>query len=311
MSLDTGGDGLFQSGRDGVLRILTPFDRKVDFLVYEDKTLCYVKSDMGHPAIYPVPETSFAGPADTVLMDLDGTSVHSEGFWIWIIEQSCARLLDRPGFSFKDADLPYVSGHSVSEHLRYCIREYCPEKTVEEARRHYFAITEFEMEEILHGRGRVDAFTPAPGLKEFLLSLKDAGIRIGLVTSGLYQKAWPEVLSAFRTLGLGDPLDFYDIVITAGSALRKGQTGTLGELSPKPHPWLYADTARIGLGIDASKRSRVLGVEDSSAGIVSVCLAGFSAAGISGGTIDAGGTGFLCTRRCDRLEELLPYLLGR
>ena len=27
------------------------------------------------------------------------------------------------------------------------------------------------------------------------------------------------------------------------------EPGTLGELSPKLHPWLYAETARVGLGI--------------------------------------------------------------
>ena len=29
-------------------------------------------------------------------------------------------------------------------------------------------------------------------------------MKIGLVTSGLYQKAWPEILNAFDTLGMGD-----------------------------------------------------------------------------------------------------------
>ena len=174
----------------------------------------------------------------------------------------------------------------MSEHLSYCIRKYCPHKTVEEARGHYFEIVHYEMAEIMAGRGRLNAFEPAPGLNEFLYKLKENGVKIGLVTFGLHEKAWPEILSAFRTLKMGDPLEFYDAIITAGHAIRKGQAGTLGELAPKPHPWLYAETARIGLGILLSRLHRVIGMEDSGAGVVSIRLAGFAALGVRGGNID-------------------------
>lgn len=106
------------------------------------------------------------------------------------------------------------------------------------------------MNEILEGRGKEGAFVPSPGIKGFLLALKEKGVKIGLVTSGLYEKAWPEIMSAFDTLKMGEKAeDFYDASITAGYPLRKGSVGTLGELSPKPHPWLYAEVARVGLGI--------------------------------------------------------------
>lgn len=307
---ETGGEGLFRAGADGVLHVLTPRDRKADFIVYRDKTLCYVKSAMGHPAIYPLPEADFQGPAEAVLMDLDGTSVHSEAFWIWIIERSMGLLMENYSFRLEPEDEPHVSGHSVSEHLQYCIGKYCPERSVEEARRHYFAVTEYEMKEILEGRGKEGAFTPAPGLKEFLLELKSRGIRIGLVTSGLYEKAWPEVLSAFRTLKLGDPLELYDAVITAGQALRKGQAGTLGELAPKPHPWLYAEAARVGLGLGPESRRRIIGIEDSSAGVLSIRLAGYAAFGIGGGNIAASGAQPLVKKQFGSLMEMLPAILG-
>jgi len=295
-------------GKDGVKAILTPSDKKTEFIVYEDKTLCYVKSAMGYPAIYPVEDARFEGPAKAVLMDLDGTSVHSESFWMWIIEQTVARLTKDPHFMLEDADEPHVSGHSVSEHLQYCIDKYCPDKTVEEARQHYFDITEYEMAEIMQGRGREGAFTPAPGLKEFLLELKSKGVKIGLVTSGLYNKSMPEIISAFRTLGMGDPLDFYDAVINAGTAIKKGQAGTLGELSPKPHPWLYAETARVGLGL-LPYDSRVIGFEDSAAGVVSLRLAGFPVMGVGGGNIEKSGVGSLCWNRIDNLCDALPLIL--
>lgn len=301
------GEG-FSVGKDGVKAIVTPADRKTEFIVYEDKTLCYVKSAMGYPAIYPLQEAQFEGPAKAVLMDLDGTSVRSESFWMWIIEKTVARLMDKADFRLESIDEPHVSGHSVSEHLQYCIDKYCPGKQVEEARKFYYEITEYEMSEILHGRGRAGAFTPAPGLKEFLTELKENGVKIGLVTSGLYNKSMPEIISAFQTLGMGDPLQFYDAVINAGTALKKGQAGTLGELEIKPHPWLYAETARVGLGL-LPYDNRVIGFEDSSAGVVSVRLAGFPVIGVGGGNIAKSGVGSLCWNQVDNLCGALPLIL--
>lgn len=299
----------FESGKDGVKRILTPDDKKTDIIDFGDKRLCYVKSSLGYPAIYPMYETHFEPKAEAVLMDLDGTSVHSETFWMWVIEQTTARLLDKPNFKREAQDEPFISGHSVSEHLQYMIDKYAKGASLEKARDYYFDIVNYELNEIMHGRGKQDAFTPAPNLKEFLTALKDEGIKIGLVTSGLYEKAMPEIISAFRQMDMGNPVDFYDSIITAGQALRKGQTGTLGELAPKPHPWLYAETARVGLGIPFEKRHKVLGIEDSSAGVVSIKLAGFSCCGVSGGNIDGAGIGELCDYRVDNLLDILNIIL--
>lgn len=299
----------FETGKDGVKKILTPDDKKIDIVEFSDKKLCYVKSGMGYPAIYPMHETHFEPRAEAILMDLDGTSVHSEEFWMWVIEQSTARLLGNTGFKREKEDEPFISGHSVSEHLQYMIDKYAPGSSLELARQYYFEIVNYEMAEILKGRGKQDAFTPAPNLKEFLTTVKNEGIKIGLVTSGLYEKAMPEIISAFKQLDMGDPVDFYDAIITAGYALRKGQTGTLGELAPKPHPWLYAETARVGLGIPFENRHKVLGIEDSSAGVVSIKLAGFSCCGIAGGNIDQAGVGELCDYRINNLMELLNIIL--
>ncbi len=305
-----GGDGRFCVGKNGVRRILCTADDKVDFVCYGDRTDAYVRSKMGYPAIYPLEPARIEHPVKAVLMDLDGTSVHSEHFWVWVIEQTTAGLLKDSGFRLAPEDAPFVSGHSVSEHLRYCIDKYCPGRTVEEARRIYFEITHREMKAIEQGRGRGDAFTPSPGLKDFLLALKDRGIRVGVVSSGLYEKAWPELLAAFRALGLGDPCEFYDAIVTAGFTIRKGQAGTLGELEAKPHPWLYAEAARVGLGIPFEERHHVVGIEDSGAGVVAIRLAGFAAIGMAGGNIEASGTRCLCERCCSDLGEALSVIEG-
>jgi len=310
IDLQEGADGLFRVGTDGVRRILTTRDRKQDFIAFADKTLCHIKSAMGHPALYPMAAARFSGPAEAVLMDLDGTSVHSEAVWMWVIEQTTSRLLGDPSFRLKHEDEPHISGHSVSEHLQYCIDTYCPGKSVEEARGHYFAITRHEMAEITAGRGRVGAFTPAPGLKEFLLELKARNVRIGLVTSGLFEKAWPEIVDAFRVLGMGDPKDFYDAIISAGYPLGKGLTGTLGELAPKPHPWLYAETVRVGLGIPPERYHRVIGMEDSGAGVISIRLAGMAAIGVSGGNLAKSGVRPLLHGEVADLRSALPIIFG-
>jgi len=301
-------DALFKAGHEGVKSIISTRDRKIEFVGFAERSLALVKSELGYPAYYPVHRVEIQKPIRAILMDLDGTTVRSEEFWIWIIEKTTASLLGDPSFRLDASDAPFVSGHSVSEHLAYCINKYCPDKTVEEARRYYFEHTHFEMNEIMEGRGKPHAFTPTPGIKEFLQGIKKQGIKIGLVTSGLYEKAWPEILDAFKTLGMGDPRDFYDAIITAGFPMRKGNPGTLGELSPKPHPWLYAETARIGLGIDFADRHSVVGIEDSAAGICSLRLAGFAALGISGGNIEESGTLSLCTGYFSDFKEIYSFI---
>ena len=197
----------------------------------------------------------------------------------------------------------------MSEHLKHCITRYCPDKTVEQARQFYFEHTHREMKAIMDGHGRKGAFTPSPGIKEFLYELKAMGVKIGLVTSGLYEKAYPEIVSAFDTLNMGDPKEFYDAIITAGFPLQQGEVGTLGELSPKPHPWLYAETCRVGLGIEFDQRNSVVGIEDSGAGVCSIRLAGYPTIGIAGGNIIESGTRDLCNFYCDTFEQIIDILI--
>jgi len=82
----------------------------------------------------------------------------------------------------------------------------------------------------------------------------------------------------------------------------------LGELAPKPHPWLYAETARVGMGINPNEFGRVIGIEDSGAGVCSIRLAGFSVIGIAGGNIVESGTRCLCDHYCSTFEEILNII---
>lgn len=308
-SLAQTADGAFTKGKNGVSAIRTPADGRSEFIFIDDRIYVRLKSEMSDPVLYPLKQPEFEPKAKAVLMDLDGTSVQSEEFWIWIIEKTMQELSADPDFRLEKEDIPFVSGFSVSEHLQYCINKYAPEECVSHARDLYHQITGYEMNEILMGRGKQNAFVPTKNLKPFLCALKSEGVKIGLVTSGLYVKAMPEIISAFRTLDMGDPLEFYDAVITAGTTYAKGsQSGTLGELCAKPHPWLYAETARVGLKMTGGDKS-VIGIEDSAAGALSVALAGYPVIGMDHGNIHDGGLDGLLCRKCFDLMDLLDDIL--
>ena len=307
---DSCSDGYFRVGRDGVVSVLATGDGKVEFIAFEDRTIAYVRSAMGHPAYYPVYPVRLIRPVKYVLMDLDGTTVRSERFWMRVIEQTTATLLGDENFSLEEEDFPYVTGHSVSEHLLYCIGKYCPGADISRARDLYYDHTRRELKRVLEEGGSGD-FEATPGVREFLLKLKEQGIRIALVTSGLYEKAWPEIVSVFRDLDLGRPEEFYDAIITAGTQPGQGVPGTLGELEPKPHPWLYSEAATIGLRVKKEERDRVAGIDDSGAGICSIRLAGFTPVGIAGGNIRQSGTRELCAHYADTFDAIFEYLVGR
>jgi len=306
--LDATTDARFSTGHAGVSAIAATGDRKVEFVGFASSTLAHVRSGLGYPAYYPVPPISLDRPVRAVLMDLDGTSVRSEGFWVRMIEAATATVVGNPRFVLEAADLPHVSGHSVSEHLAYCLAKYAPDADLPQARTAYFAHVHHEMAEILAGRGRSGGFEAVDGLGDFLRSLKSRGIRIALVTSGLHEKAWPEIVAVFGALGLGDPADFYDAIVTAGFAIRKGQPGTLGELSPKPHPWLYAEAMTVGLQIPFEERGHVLGMEDSGAGVCALRLAGVTPVGMRGGNIVQSGTHALCARHEATFDDVLRMI---
>lgn len=300
--------GWFRTGENGVRNIRMPRDKKTEFIEKDDQTLCLVKSKCFPPVYYTMPAAHFMPKAAAVLMDLDGTTLDSEPFWVSIIEKTVRRLAKNDKISFEQSDIPFVSGHTTIEHLSYGIEKYCPGANIDLALQYYNEITEYEINEILQGRGNMAAFRPKEGLKDFLLKLKSENVKIGLVTSGVIKKAMPEIVSVFKQLNLGDPTEFYDCIITGGiSKLGKGYS-TLGEMAAKPHPWLYSEVAKLGL--KAQDAYRVIGIEDSSAGVVSLRLAGYSVLGLNDGNIKQSGYKFLCKDMIDCLEQALPIILG-
>lgn len=240
-----------------------------------------------------------------VLMDLDGTSVKSEPFWIYIIEKTTATLLKDPSFKLQADDAPYVQGFTTIEHLSYCQKKYGFKQDLAEASALYHVIAKEELEKAEQGLGKSDAFVPREGLKDFLLYLKNKGIKIGLVTSGLDYKAIPEIVATFKTLNLGDPLSFYDAIITGGRRKGLDEYGTMGELCAKPHPWLYKEIA-AGLGVNDVHEAIV--IEDSSAGVIAGKLAGFPVIGFDDGNIIEAGLANDCYKMVSTFEDIKKLL---
>lgn len=260
----------------------------------------------GVTADYKLAPVKFEKPTEAVLTDLDGTTIQSEEFWVYIIEQTVKKLLGNEKFSLTEDDVPFVSGFTTVDHLNYCIKKYADGKDVNEAVEIYHKIAEEELAKIMRGEGYTSAFKPAEGLKEFLTEIKRRKIKIGLATSGLDYKAIPEITAAFRNIGLGDPLEFYDSIITGGRRKDVKDYGTIGEIAAKPHPWIYTELAYSGLKI--SKPERVIGVEDSAAGVLSLGFAGFSAIGIESGNITKSGLNGLCMKKVGSLTEILEII---
>lgn len=275
----------------------------IEFSEVDGELHCAI-DQCGVKAIYPFPKTNYKPQAKYLLMDLDGTTVKSEEFWIWLIQRTVQELTNNPNFAFVAEDIPYVSGFSTIEHLDYCIQKYKLDADVLTANNVYHRLAEYELNEILEGRGNASAFHPREGLKEFLTEVKRRGIKIGLATSGLHYKAVPEILSTFRNLDMGDPVEFYDAIVTGG-ARKTGQYGTIGEMAVKPHPWVYAELA-MGLGV--LDKSQVIVLEDSSSGLISGRLAGFDVIGFKDGNITASGTEELTYAMVDTFEEVLKLL---
>ena len=278
----------------------------IEFLQVGGETYGRVTDGASH-ALYPLCPAVFEKPARAVMTDLDGTTLSSEMFWVYVIECTMRELLGDKKFGLEEADLPFVCGYTTAEHLRYCIGKYAPGKSLAEANAIYHRAASRELDAVLRGEGNTGSFVPAPGLKEFLLALKKSGVKIGLATSGLEYKAVPEIAAVFRTIGLGDPLAFYDAVITGGKRKDSGEYGTIGEIAARPHPFLYSELACFGLHEPDPRR--VIGIEDSAAGVLSLRFAGYAVLGVNGGTIAASGLDALCLRKRDSLADFLDDIL--
>ena len=305
------GWGELREGRDGVVRMAVNRAHEFFFIFHREQIEVVLNGKSGLFPSFALPDTYLEKPLKAVLLDLDGTCVKSEHFWIMTIIETVNTVrnsADREHIpAFRPEELPFVSGRSVLEHLHYCIKHYCPEASLSQMHDVYTGIAEKYMEQLCSGELQLDAFEPADSLKELLLWLKKKEVKIGIVTSGLYYKAWPELAQAMEKMDLGDPLLFFDAVMTAGTAARKGQSGTMGNSIAKPWPNLYFEALQA-MGLSLKDRFHVAGIGDSSSDAGSLRTMGVPFIGVGGGNIRQAGSLALCNFFVENLSEVISLL---
>ena len=323
VSLFIPGQGLLQVGRDGVTALARNRGGEFVFISRGDQTEVMLCSKMGvNPPRFALLPATVQAPLRAVLFDLDGTCVKSEPLWIAVILQVTNEMRSRenlpPLDGFQPDDMPHVSGRTVPEHLAYCQARFFSRGTTDAARAIYDRITKSDDERdgiaaALRARGK-SPYEPAAGLKELLLELRERGVRIAMVTSGLHYKAWPEIVEAFRRMELGEPLEFLDGFITAGQRVEKGRAGTMGDAIAKPWPNIYYEVARA-LGFQPDSAAQFVVVGDSASDVGSARTMGVAVVGVEGGNIDEAGVRQMCFAMAKNLREvgevLKPHLPPR
>lgn len=297
-------NGTFRVGANIIKSIRRTANGKISFVDMGYKTLCCIESCCGQTAVYPLEATELKLPIEYIVMDLDGTSIISEEFWIDVIGKTASELTGRQ-IEFTPQDIPFVSGYTTVEHLDYVLRRYgAPGVTYDHIMETYHAVSNRELKKaLLDG---TDTIRPVPGLKEFLLEVKRRGIKIGLVSSGLFYKAIPEIETVFRAMDMGNPLDFYDEIIMGGVEKSAGRYATIGEIAAKPHPWLYKEL--VSQGFKCVDGGKVVVLEDSASGVLSARLAGFPVIGMANGNIAASGMAELCVTRAENFDAVKNFL---
>lgn len=298
-------NGTISVGQNTVKAIRKTADGKISFIDIGDSTFCCIESCSGQSAIYPLNEAKLQTPIEYIVMDLDGTSIISEEFWIEVIRKTTSELIGREIF-FDESDIPFVSGYTTAEHLNYALRKYGGDTVYHDVTETYHRVSNRELGNAL--KNGAESIRPVEGLKNFLLEVKKRGIKIGLVSSGLFYKAIPEIETAFRSMGMGNPLDFYDEIIMGGIEKNAKRYATIGEIAAKPHPWLYKEL--VSEGFKCRDNSKVVVLEDSASGVISARLAGFPVIGMEHGNITSSGMQALCAARAENFNEVIKLLFG-
>lgn len=302
---------------------------------------------------YPIIKRKREKPVKAVLLDLDGTCVNSEPLWIEILLRVTRKMIVKKIDEFKtlstidgnnkiidlnnnlkilengfpERDHSYIAGFTVEEHLNYLRTKYFPfETSTVNARKYYNDMTNsrnlkeqedkstefYQIIDYLLQKG-IKPYAPKPGMALFINTLLKKGIKVGIVTSGLFYKAWPELKTTFdaENIDINNPNLYY---ITAGIKPEAGHpNGTIGDISAKPKPGIVKDIfgsiqqdfARENISIDMDN---VDYLGDSHTDTFSGLTAGVPVTGMKGGTIEIGHFESFCNKMMEDFYEYFSYL---
>lgn len=208
---------------------------------------------------------------EAVMIDMDGTSTDTEKLILEALRRTMAGELGDVGFAFSPEDCAYIIGNSNTNRMVYLTEKYgLSSGKLQEYIDNYHKKYHEMLVDIRDGKATDHSIEPMPGLKEFLLCLKERGVKVGLVTSNLGRIVDVVMAEAFRKMEITMPFcEFYDGVIVGEE---------VGEAFLKPHPNLYVRVAGEKLFIE--DKSKCFVVEDSSVGVAAARIAGFAAAAI-------------------------------
>lgn len=301
-------DNLFSNENKEIDSIFVTDDRKIEFVRFKNRSLLMgIRSSFRSNSYYNIQDVKLKG-VKNILMDMDGTTMLSEQFWIEMLRLSVDKANNDNNFKFSDSDFPYISGHSVTEHLSYCIDKYKLKCNLFDLKKIYDDIVDYNLDNLTNSTNEV-FFEPREGLKKFLLKIKAKGIKIALVSSGSTKKVMSTLNCVFKKMDMGNPLDYYDCIITGGESCKKFKYGTIGELYAKPYPCLYEEAFYIGLGLKEDDLEYTIAIEDSASGIYSILSSNIIPVGILGGNIKASGVEKLCYKYFNSLEEIEEHFI--
>jgi beta-phosphoglucomutase-like phosphatase (HAD superfamily) len=227
-----------------------------------------------------------------------------------LIQEVTRILLAAPSFVLSADDIPNVSGFSVEENIRYVLKRYSPdasESMVSRGLQMQSDLMKDLIARLAAGDQAVAAlFEPAPRLGDLLRWLRENGIKIALVSSAPEVKVLAEIRCIFSKLSMGDPVAFYDAIVTTGTPAVKGRVGTMGDACAKPHPWLYMEALKQ-LDVAAGD---AIGVEDSGAGLLALAAAGVPSVGVGFSSPRPGSPETLCRRSFMELSGLAEFLMS-
>ena len=186
---------------------------------------------------------------DAVIFDMDGVIIDSNPYH----KISWERFLIKNGYPFNDDIFDnIISGRTGGTSLRMLLAENIPEEIVAK----YLMEIDEEFQEILRNAKDVG---PAPGLPEFLDTIKNAGFKTALATS-----APPGNVEL--TLDKTNLREYFDLILDKTDVT-----------NGKPNPEVYLNTVSL-LGVE---KDRCVVFEDSRAGIKSAISAGLRVIGVT------------------------------
>lgn len=124
ININKSSDNLFSKEDKEIDSIFVTNDKKIEFVRFKNSTLLMgIKSSFRSNSYYNIHDLKLK-KVKNILMDMDGTTMLSEKFWVEMLRISVVKVTKDDNFKFSDSDFPYISGHSVTEHLSYCIDKY-------------------------------------------------------------------------------------------------------------------------------------------------------------------------------------------